>query len=176
MSTEITTTDGAPSTPAAETAAPRPVRPPKRGFWPRFGYPVMVILGILGAGAASFLVQTNWGSFWGHSGTSVTAPGPVKVKVVYIDSGKIMADVIKNVTTNGGGVSHRRAAEIGLAVGQTIQGIANAYAAKGDLVLSQNVLAAPASNNLTAMAEEEVMGRVNAILQGPMMPVGRPHG
>lgn len=176
MSTEITTTDGAPSTPAAETAAPRPVRPQKRGFWPRFGYPVMVILGVLGAGAASFLVQTNWGSFWGHSGTSVTAPGPVKVKVVYIDSGKIMADVIKNVTTNGGGVSHRRAAEIGLAVGQTIQGIANAYAAKGDLVLSQNVLAAPASNNLTAMAEEEVMGRVNAILQGPMMPVGRPHG
>jgi hypothetical protein len=136
----------------------------------------MVVIGILGAGAASFLVQANWGSFWGHSGTSVTAPGPVKVKVVYIDSGKIMADVIKNVTTNGGGVSHRRAAEIGLAVGQTIQGIANAYAAKGDLVLSQNVLAAPASNNLTAMAEEEVMGRVNAILQGPMMPVGRPHG
>ena len=136
----------------------------------------MVILGILGAGAASFLVQTNWGSFWGHSGTSVTAPGPVKVKVVYIDSGKIMADVIKNVTTNGGGVSHRRAAEIGLAVGQTIQGIANAYAAKGDLVLSQNVLAAPASNNLTAMAEEEVMGRVNAILQGPAVPAGGTHG
>ncbi len=100
----------------------------------------------------------------------------MKVKVVYIDSGKIMSDVIKNVTVNGSGVSHRRAAEIGLAVGQTIQGIANAYAAKGDLVLSQNVLAAPASNNLTAMTEEEVMGRVNAILQGPMMPVGRPHG
>ncbi|MEY2335172.1 hypothetical protein [Acidithiobacillus ferrianus] len=173
MSTE-TTTESASPTPPTE-ATPQPARPQKRGFWPRFGYPVMVILGVLGAGAASFLVQTNWGSFWEHSGTSVTAPGPVKVKVVYIDSGKIMADVIKNVTTNGGGVSHRRAAEIGLAVGQTIQGIANAYAAKGDLVLSQNVLAAPASNNLTAMAEEEVMGRVNDILQGPMMPVGRPH-
>ena len=176
MSTESTTTDTAPSTPAAETAPPPPTRPQKRGLWPRFGYPVMVVLGILGAGAASFLVQTNWGSFWGHGGASVTVPGPVKVKVVYIDSGKIMADVIKNVTTNGGGVSHRRAAEIGLAVGQTIQGIANAYAAKGDLVLSQNVLAAPASNNLTAMAEEAVMGRVNAILQGPVTPVGGPHG
>ena len=176
MSTETTTTEGASPTPATETADPQPVRPQKRGFWPRFGYPVMVILGILGAGAASFLVQANWGSFWGHRGTSVTAPGPVKVKVVYIDSGKIMSDVIKNVTVNGSGVSHRRAAEIGLAVGQTMQGIANAYAAKGDLVLSQNVLAAPASNNLTAMAEEEVMGRVNAILQGPMMPVGRSHG
>ena len=175
MSTETTTTEGASPTPATETADPQPVRPQKRGFWPRFGYPVMVVIGILGAGAASFLVQANWGYFWGHSGTSVTAPGPVKVKVVYIDSGKIMSDVIKNVTVNGGGVSHRRAAEIGLAVGQTIQGIANAYAAKGDLVLSQNVLAAPASNNLTAMAEEEVMGRVNAILQGPAAPASGAH-
>jgi hypothetical protein len=175
VSTETKTTDGASPTPTTETANTQPASPQKRGFWPRFGYPIMVIIGIMGAGAASFLVQANWGSFWGHNGTRVTAPGPVKVKVVYINSGKIMSDVIKNVTVEGGGLSHRKAAEVGIAVGQTIQGIANAYAAKGDLVLSQNVMAVPASNNLTAMAEEEVMGRVNAILQGPAVPAGGTH-
>ncbi|MDD5280833.1 hypothetical protein [Acidithiobacillus sp.] len=137
----------------------------KKGFLQRYAYPVMIVLGVLCAGGASYLIQ-DWGNIFGHNSAVSAGPGPKNVKVVYIDSGKIMSDVIQQITAGAGTLSHRQAAAVGTAVGQTIQDVARVYAAKGDLVLSQNVLAAPASNNLTAMTEAEVMGRVNAILAG----------
>lgn len=151
--------------PTAEEVVDPGSKKTNRSTMQRYGYPLMIILGILGAGAASFIAQ-DWGILWGKNENAASSgPGPKQVKVVYIDSGKIMSDVIEKITSSGGELSHQNAARVGLAVGQTIQGVARIYAAKGDMVLSRNVLAAPSSNNLTSMTEAEVMGRVNAILQ-----------
>lgn len=149
----------------AETSHPENPPENRGSLLQRWGYPLMIVLGIVAAGAASFVVQ-DWNHLWGNS-THVTGTqaGPQHVKVVYIDSGKIMGDVIQKITADGG-LSHRDAAEIGLAVGSTIQDVAKVYAARGDLVLSRNVLAAPASNNLTRITESVVMKKVHHILAG----------
>lgn len=126
----------------------------------RFAYPLMLVVGVVAAGLISFLVQSGtlpWFSGQTHKIAASSAPG--NVPVVYINTGKIMADVIKTQVDSGTMTRHE-AAEMGHVIGQTIQEVAAHYARQGDLVLSRNVLAAPQGNNVTAIAEKIVKARL----------------
>jgi hypothetical protein len=120
----------------------------------------MLVVGVVVAGGISFLVQSGslpW--FSGQSHTVAASGGPRSVPVVYINTGKIMADVIKSQVENGKMTRHE-AAEMGHVIGQTIQEISAHYASQGDLVLSRNVLAAPQENNITDSVEQIVKVRL----------------
>jgi len=95
------------TTEAQEVSAVIDAAEKKRSFLQRYAYPLMIILGVLCAGGASYLVQ-DWGNIFGHDSAVSAGPGPKNVKVVYIDSGKIMSDVINRMTSGSGGLSHRK--------------------------------------------------------------------
>jgi hypothetical protein len=130
---------------------------PRKTFRERYGFTIMAVIGIVAAGLVSFAVQSGALAHW-FSGSSDSTAGPKQVKVVYIDTGAILAHVLKEEAN--GMLSQGQAAQVGHIVGSTIQEVADGYAAKGDLVLSRNVLAAPESNNLTGMVEKEVDARL----------------
>lgn len=135
----------------------------KPSFRERFAYPIMLLVGVVAAGGISFLVQSGTLSDLmaggGHSRAAAVSGGPRSVPVVYINTGRIMADVIKSQVENGALTRHE-AAEMGHVIGQTIQAVAANYARRGDLVLSRNVLAAPETNNVTAQVEKIVQARL----------------
>lgn len=136
---------------------------PRKPFWERYGFTIMAVAGIVVAGLVSFAVQSGALAHW-FSGSNDSAAGPQQVKVVYIDTGAILAHVLKEEAN--GMISQGRAAQVGHIVGSTIQEVADGYAEKGDLVLSRNVLAAPESNNLTGMVEKEVDARLRGAANG----------
>ncbi|MBE7562199.1 hypothetical protein H7F10_04340 [Acidithiobacillus sp. HP-6] len=153
-----------PAESSAEVANPQNATPNKKpSFRERFAYPIMLLVGVVAAGGISFLVQSGTLSDLmaggEHSRAAAVSGGPRSVPVVYINTGKIMADVIKSQVENGALTRHE-AAEMGHVIGQTIQAVAANYARRGDLVLSRNVLAAPETNNVTAQVEKIVQARL----------------
>ncbi|PKY11840.1 hypothetical protein B1757_02445 [Acidithiobacillus marinus] len=117
----------------------------------------MLVVGVLAAGGISFLVQSGMLT-WNGGHQSATSDGPRMVRVVYINTGQIMADVLKSQMN--GTLTRHQAAEMGHIIGLTVQEIASGYAKQGDIVLSRNVLAAPESNNMTADALAVVKARL----------------
>ncbi len=147
-----------PKTSDEATRADHATAEAKPSFLNRFAYPIMLFIGVVAAGGISFLVQSgtlNWNS--GHSAGGA-AGGPRMVRVVYIDTGQIMADALKSDL--GGNITNHEAARMGHVIGQVVQEAAAGYAKRGDIVLSRNVLAAPESNNVTAQVEAVVQARL----------------
>lgn len=132
-----------------------PVKPSLRD---RFAYPLMLVVGVLAAGGISFLVQSGMISWNGGHQAAASSDGPRMARVVYINTGQIMADVLQSQMNSN--LTRHQAAEMGHIIGLTVQQIASGYAKQGDVVLSHNVLAVPESNNVTAEALAAVKARL----------------
>lgn len=138
----------------------------KRTAWQRYGGVLMVVVGLLAAGGVSYFINAGV-PFTHHGETRKTMPRPdlaPPTGIVYIDSDKIMADVIQSLKT--GQIEQQYAGQIGSIVGGTIQSAAQAYGDRGYVVLSRYVLAAPKRDDVTGQVETLVFKRVKAFLEG----------
>lgn len=147
-----------------ETAIPQPMSG-KKSFWQRYGGVLMVVVGLVAAGGVSYFI--NAGVPFTHHGETRKSSRPdlaPPAGIVYIDSDKIMADVIQSLKT--GQIEQQYAGQIGSIVGGTIQSAAQAYGDRGYVVISRYVLAAPKRDDVTALVETLVFKRVKAFLEG----------
>lgn len=129
----------------------------KDTFLQRHSFLIMAVVGVVVAGTVSFFAATY---FHTSAGSGANAPGPKRVPVVYIDTGAILTHVIR--AQDNGRLTPRQMARMGHTVGATIQEVADGYAREGDIVLTRDVLAVPASNNVTELVEKAVDARLAA--------------
>lgn len=133
-------------------------------FWQRYGGVLMIAVGLLAAGGVSYFI--NAGIPFTHQAETRKSSRPdlaPPAGIVYIDSDKIMADVIQSLKT--GQIEQQYAGQIGSIVGGTIQSAAQAYGDRGYVVISRYVLAAPKRDDVTAPVETLVFKRVKAFLE-----------
>jgi mRNA-degrading endonuclease toxin of MazEF toxin-antitoxin module len=130
------------------------------GILKRYGSAIMVVVGVVTAGAVAYFVNAGL-PFEHHASASRASLVPPE-GVVYIDADRIMADVIAKMKT--GQIAAQQSGEVGAIVGETIQSAAKAYGDRGYIVLSRYVLAAPARDDVTAPVEALVMKRISAYL------------